>query len=149
LEYPTAAALVALASLAGRKVGIRPKRHDDWLVVPNLWGAIVGPPGIQKTPPTEEAMRPLRRLVADAQRAHQEAMRTYTLDAVVAKARQEAAKDQLKKAAKGGKNDSELRELAQKAEPEEEAVKPVLRRYETSDPTVEKLGEILAENPNG
>jgi putative DNA primase/helicase len=150
LEYPTAAALVALAALVGRKVGIRPKRYDDWLVVANLWGAIVGPPGIQKTPPVEEAMRPLRRLVAEARKAHEEALRAFALDAAVAKARAGAAKEELKKAAKGKKkNDAELRELARQAKPPEEKTPPVLKRYETNDPTVEKLGEVLAENPNG
>ena len=36
---------LALSAIVGRKVGIRPKRHDDWLVVPNLWGAVIGRPG--------------------------------------------------------------------------------------------------------
>jgi putative DNA primase/helicase len=149
LEYPTAAALVTLAALVGRKVGIRPKRHDDWLVVPNLWGAIVGPPGVQKTPPVEEAMRPLRRLVADALRAHEGALRAFAVDASVAKARAVAAKEELEKAARDRKNsDADLRELARKADPPEDKP-PLLKRYETNDPTVEKLGEVLAENPNG
>src|SRR5688572_28011578 len=38
-DFPAVAAMVALAGIVGRKVGIRPKRRDDWLVVPNLWGA--------------------------------------------------------------------------------------------------------------
>jgi putative DNA primase/helicase len=150
LEYPTAAALVALAALVGRKVGIRPKRHDDWLVVPNLWGAIVGPPGVQKSPPVEEAMRPLRRLVAEALQAHEEALRAFAVEAAVAKARADAAKNELKKAARGKKkSDADLRELARQAEAPTERPPPRLRRYETNDPTVEKLGEVLAENPNG
>jgi hypothetical protein len=47
LEYPAAAAIVGLSGLIGRRIALRPKRADDWLVVPNLWGAVVGPPGIQ------------------------------------------------------------------------------------------------------
>jgi hypothetical protein len=57
LEYAAAAALVALAAVVGRKVGIKPKRHDDWLVVLNLWGALVGLPGVHKSPAVEEALR--------------------------------------------------------------------------------------------
>ncbi len=49
-EFPAVGALVSISALVGRQIGIRPKRHDDWLVVPNLWGAIVGRPGIMKTP---------------------------------------------------------------------------------------------------
>jgi putative DNA primase/helicase len=36
VEYPTAAAIVALGGLIGRRIGIKPKRQDDWLVVPNV-----------------------------------------------------------------------------------------------------------------
>jgi len=49
-EFPAVGAIVALAGVVGRRIGIRPKRYDDWLVIPNLWGAVVGRPGIMKTP---------------------------------------------------------------------------------------------------
>ena len=45
---------------------IRPKRHDDWTVVPNLWGAIVARPGMLKTPALREVLKPLRNLAAKA-----------------------------------------------------------------------------------
>jgi putative DNA primase/helicase len=150
LEYPASAAVVALSSLVGRKVGIRPKRHDDWLVVPNLWGAVVGPPGIQKSPAVQEAMRPLRRLAADAVQTHDREIKNFEVDSLVAKAKAKAAKDALEKAAKGsGASDEKLRELAAQAEAPGGKRPPSLKRYETNDPTVEKLGELLAENPNG
>ncbi len=41
-DYPAVAAMVAAAALIGRQVAIRPKQRDDWTVIPNLWGAIVG-----------------------------------------------------------------------------------------------------------
>ena len=53
--FPAVGAMVSLAALVGRKVGIRPKRQDDWLVVPNLWGVIVGRPGVLKSPAQQEA----------------------------------------------------------------------------------------------
>jgi hypothetical protein len=169
LEFP-AAAIVAAAAVVGRRLGIRPKRCDDWLVVPNLWGAIVGPPSVQKTPGAEEALLPLKRLVAEALAAYEAALEEYKLDSLVAKAQAKAAKDALEKAAKGkrpkaGKGDAtkaeagdaepagddkdELRLLAQEALAGEGDKPPVLRRYIVNDSTVEKLGEILAENPNG
>ena len=37
-------------ALVGRKIGIYPKKHDDWLVVPNLWGGVVGRPGYAQDP---------------------------------------------------------------------------------------------------
>jgi putative DNA primase/helicase len=120
------------------------------LVVPNLWGAIVGPPGVQKSPPVEEALRPLRRLVAEAIEKHEKAKREFALDAAVARAKAVAAKKELQeKAAKGKRTpDDKLRELAAAAEPAEEKP-PVLKRYETNDPTVESLGILLSANPNG
>jgi hypothetical protein len=43
-DFLAAACIVVLGSLIGRKVGILPKAYDNWLVIPNLWGAIVGRP---------------------------------------------------------------------------------------------------------
>ena len=61
-----------------------------------------------------------------------------------------AAKDTLKQAAKAGsKTDSELRDLAAKATAKPDAAEPTLKRYIVNDTTVEKLGELLRENPNG
>ena len=42
-DYPAAAAIVALSGLIGRRLAIRPKRQDDWLVPPNLWARRSGP----------------------------------------------------------------------------------------------------------
>lgn len=70
-DYPAVGAVVALGSLIGRKVGIRPKRHDDWIVVSNLWGMVVGRPGLLKTPAVEQGTAPLNRLVAQANARHQ------------------------------------------------------------------------------
>jgi hypothetical protein len=35
-------AMVALGSVLGRKIAIRPQRETDWEEVPNLWGCVVG-----------------------------------------------------------------------------------------------------------
>src|SRR5687767_860978 len=56
LDFPAVAAMVCLAAIVGRQIGIRPKRHDDWLVVPNLWGAVIGRPGLLKSPALAEPM---------------------------------------------------------------------------------------------
>ncbi|MCC7261581.1 MAG: PriCT-2 domain-containing protein [Candidatus Latescibacteria bacterium] len=45
-DFPAVGAMVALAAVVGRQVALRPKVADDWAVVPNLWGAIVGRPGL-------------------------------------------------------------------------------------------------------
>src|SRR5205823_3148889 len=46
-----AAAVIAMAgAVIGAGCGIRPKKYDDWLVTPNLWGGVVGRPSVLKTP---------------------------------------------------------------------------------------------------
>ena len=62
LEFVAVPAIVAFTAVVGRKVGIRPKQHDDWTVVPNLWGALVARPGMLKSPALKEALKPLERL---------------------------------------------------------------------------------------
>src|SRR4051812_26226545 len=44
-DFSAAAIIVACAAVIGRKITICPKRRDDWTVVPNLWGCVVGRPG--------------------------------------------------------------------------------------------------------
>ena len=41
LEFIAAPAIVAASSVVGRKIGIKPRRVDDWLIIPNLWGFLV------------------------------------------------------------------------------------------------------------
>lgn len=62
VDYCAVGALVALAGVVGAAVGIRPKRRDDWLVVPNLWGGVIGPPSKKKTPALSDMLKALGRL---------------------------------------------------------------------------------------
>src|SRR5712692_3465395 len=71
-DFVAVGVMAAAAAVIGRQIAIRPKRQDDWAVVPNLWGLAVGPPGIMKSPALAEALRPLRRLVTDAHARYEE-----------------------------------------------------------------------------
>ncbi len=147
-DYAAVGTMVALSSVIGRRVGICPKRHDDWLVVPSLWGGIVGRPGIMKTPALAEAMRPLRRLEAESLGGYREALSAHELDAIQREAQAKALKQKLAATAKNGRDMTAL--IAEMAElREQDKAGPVCVRYETNDATVEKLGELLAENPQG
>ena len=151
-DFAAAGAVVVAGSLIGRKVGIHPKRQDDWLVVPNLWGAVVGRPSLMKSPALAEVMKPLSRLIAEAYEKHQQATLAYETDVMVAEATKAAFKDELKKAAKEaarGGNRSELDKIAHRGQDTEVPEEPVLKRYKTEDATVEKISEILLENPRG
>jgi hypothetical protein len=104
LEYVSVSAVVALATAVGRKVGIYPKHFDDWLVIPNLWGMLIGRPGVLKTPAMVEAMRPLDRLVAQAMSDYEKAQREYLLSATVHDAKLKAMKGKIAKATKTGED---------------------------------------------
>ena len=147
-DFAAAGAVVVAGSLIGRKVGIHPRRQDDWLVVPNLWGAVVGRPSLMKSPALAEIMKPLARLVAEAYEEYQEARLAYESDVMVAEATKAALKDELKKAAKNGDR-SKLEEIARSSQDTDVPKEPLLRRYKSEDATVEKISEILLENPQG
>jgi hypothetical protein len=49
-DFIAAALLVALGSVIGARVAIKPKRRDDWIVTPNLFGGVVGDPSSKKSP---------------------------------------------------------------------------------------------------
>jgi hypothetical protein len=151
-DFAAVGAVVVAGSLVGRKVGIHPKRQDDWLVVPNLWGAVVGRPSLMKSPALAEVMKPLARMVAEACEEYQEAKLSYETDVMVADATKAALKDELKRAAREAArsgDSSKLEEIAHRGQGTEVPEEPVLRRYKTEDATVEKISEILLENPRG
>ena len=147
-DFPAVAAMVALFSVIGRKACIAPKRYDNWLVTPNLWGVGVGRPGVMKSPAQAEAMKPLDRLQALASKLHAEAMRDHDvkmkLESMGGKATEKKAQGLVDK----GKLEEAGRLLADTAD-FEASKPPALRRYIVTDASVEALGEILIENPWG
>jgi putative DNA primase/helicase len=136
--------LCALAAVVGRKVAVRPKHHDDWTVVPNLWGLIVGEPGVMKTPAMQEALKVLKRLEAEAREDFAARVAAHETQMELYEAQLKAWKDTLKKATANHEPTDDLM-ANEPHEPEE----PVARRYIVNDTTVEKIGELLNENPNG
>lgn len=148
-DYIAVAALAALGSIVGARCAIKPKRLDSWLIVPNLWGGIVGDPSAKKSPAWGVALRPLDRLIAKAGEAHRAASADHEIERMVFEARTEAIEDRIRKAAKKDDGDPATiaRELRQHQEQGPAA--PVLRRYKTNDSTIEKLGELLRDNPAG
>ncbi|GBF26761.1 hypothetical protein MnTg02_01802 [bacterium MnTg02] len=156
-DYVAATAIVELGTVIGARVAIKPKSKDDWLVVPNLWGGIVGGPSRKKSPAINAAMKPLGALINSAKEAHEEAKAKYEKEKVVFDAKREAIEAEIKLAAKKevkGKLEPKEKTVAQLAE-ELEAhdktapKKPIPRRYKSNDITVEKLGELLRDNPAG
>jgi hypothetical protein len=152
-DFVAAAAVVQAGALLGRKVGIRPKRHDDWVVIPNLWGGLVGMPASMKTPALEAALKPIKRLAAKAKIDYEDALKNHDFDKVIYAAQHKALKETLQAKAKELTLDKasadDLKAFKKEFEELEEPEAPIQRRYVTNDTTIEKLAEILAENPDG
>lgn len=151
LEYLAAPAIVAAGNVIGRQLAIRPNQFDDFLVVANLWGAIVGPSGDMKTQAIAEGTRPAVALAYEATCAYEQEVKENVSALERIELEMKAIKDRLRLAAKAGKTgamDDAEDELRTK---HDEAAKlaVVERRYLTQDSTVAKLGELLRDNPRG
>jgi len=145
MEFPIVAALVAASAVVGRSLCIRPKREDDWQVVPNVWGAVIGRAGVLKTPALEEGLFPINRFRSEAEAKFKADQIDYKFKDAVNNARKDDLAKRMRAALKEGKDPEWL-----KAEFEQTLdQKPVEKRYMTNDTTVEKLGELLNENPRG
>jgi hypothetical protein len=148
-DYIAAALIVALGSVIGARVALKPKRRDDWIVTPNVFGGVVGDPSTKKTPAVQTAMRFLDRLEAKQADLLKEKMKVFEGEKLAHAAHQAAIAAAMKKAA-GSKDDAPamaaaVADLAKLQVPEE----PTVRRFRTSDSTVPKLGDMLTTNPAG
>jgi putative DNA primase/helicase len=76
-DYPAAALTIMLAGVLGRRAWIRPQRHDNWKVIPNLWGAMIGRPGVMKSPVLHAVLGPLRRRQALAMAVYESERKAY------------------------------------------------------------------------
>jgi Protein of unknown function (DUF3987) len=145
-DFVAVGVMAAAAAVIGRQVAIRPKRQDDWAVVPTLWGLAVGAPGSMKSPALAEALRPLRRLITDAQARYEEHRLAQRMWLAEQKARRHDLARRLRDAIAGEEPTEALREPVAAARP---GSPPVEQRYLVNDTTVEKLGELLNHHPNG
>jgi Protein of unknown function (DUF3987) len=147
-DYPAITAMTALGAILGRKIGIKPQMKTDWIEIPNVWGAFIGPPGMLKSPAMNEALGPIHRLEAEAVRNNEIAQQAYMagLDAfrLCKQVTAALAKEELKRTLKGD-NDSRRIDLEPGKQPQE----PTPVRYRTNDTSYEALAELIASNPTG
>lgn len=148
-DYVAIPAMVAGGSLVGRRIGIRPQRKTDWQEAGNLWGCIVGPPGALKSPAVREATAPLMRLEANAIDANAAGARDHATEMTLHKLQTEAAQADARKALKDKQcpdpRADAMATLSGIIEPDRLPEK----RFLIHDATVERLGEICADNPQG
>ena len=151
LELVSMSALSALSSVIGRQVGIKPERYNTYFIVPNLWACTVGTSGSKKTFAVNEGERFLTRLEDEAVEAHDLTSSAREASKSRLKIQIDNANGEIKDALKGtdlGKLDLAERNLAELLDEQKESDPPA-KRFKTSDVTIEKLGELLNQNPNG
>jgi hypothetical protein len=155
-DFIAAPVMVMISSIVGARCGVKPKSHDSWIVVPNLWGVVVSLPSSKKSPAIGAAMKPLGRLIEIVQKIHENELREHATKKAIHDAKVKAMEARLNAAvkanaaAKGGKGedqDSVARALEELRE--DEPARPNVPRFKSNDSTVEKLGELLRDNPRG
>lgn len=141
-DYAAAAAVVALAGCANRRAVIVPKCVDfSWRVVPNLWGAIVAPPGMMKSPILRAVTSPLMHIEEKWREEFESACGDFEIEREKTELRWQAWREECKRSFKRGDHEP--------AQPDRTLVAPTQRRLVLTDSTFERLHEILKENPTG
>lgn len=144
-DFVAVAAIVGLSSLLGCKALICPKQLDSWEVTPNLWGALIGRPSTMKSPSMKEALKPLWEFDVKAAQEFKVEIQNYEAELELLKLEKNTSKDLAKEALKSN-NREEARKILNSPN---YITQPVRQRLIINDATVEKLGELLNENPNG
>lgn len=144
-DFAAVGAFVMMATIIGRKVGIRPMRRNDWTVIPNLWGAVVGNSGVMKSPTLSAALSPVKKLQEREHEVFNAAMALYAEQAEITKLQKTVKKAEAKKTLT--KNNSADVSSLLKPDVIEDA--PILKRFITNNASYEALGELLMENSNG
>jgi len=148
-DFIAAALIVSIGSVIGASCAIKPKRRDDWIVTPNLFGGIVGDPSSKKSPALGTVTRFLDRLEANEAEKLKDAINIYGAEMAAFEAHQTVIKASMKKAA-GAKGDSlkmsaAITDMQGLTAPE----RPRVRRFKSNDSTIEKLGDMLVHSTLG
>lgn len=146
-DYVAVSCLCGLSALVGNGVRISPKQHDDWQIVPNLWGAIIGRPSAMKSPAMQSALAPIYAIQDEARKEWQESQKQAAINDVLNALDEKDRKKKAAQAFKTGDREAARAYLADgQDDGDDEAPCP---RIVVNDATVEKLGELLNQNPRG
>lgn len=143
IDYPGVTTLSAVGMACGRRALIQPKAHDSgWNVIAHPWGGIVGPPGVMKSPVISAVLTPLRKIQKEWSREFEVADAAYAEASETRKLELAVFKEQYKSARKKGTDIPERIDSSG-------SLRPLERRLETTDATIEKLHELQRDNPAG
>src|SRR5262249_51230618 len=103
-DYVAVAAITALGSVIGRRIGIKPQVKTDWIEIPNVWGAFIGRPGKHKPPAMGEPLKPIHRLEAEAAKENEIAQQAYAAGVDAYELRKQVNKALVRDELKANKN---------------------------------------------
>ncbi len=142
-DYVAAAIMTAAGATIGRRVAIKPKPKDDWVVTANIWAVIIGEPSSKKSPAISGALQPLHKIEKREVEKNEARQKDYKDALAEYKLRKSVADRAFKKELDNNPN------FDAKADLPEEPTPPNLVRLIVADTTYEALGEILVQNPLG
>lgn len=148
LEFVGVPVMVTLGAAIGRSAAVSMKQHGGWFEFPFLWGGVVGRPSSGKSPAIAPAMRMLDSMMADELAAYAQTVKSHAADELLRDAETAAARKQLRTLLDDGKRD-DAAAIANRLQQTTAGNGPSPPRLVVNDATVEKLGELLNENPRG
>ena len=156
-DFSVTTTLVIIGSLIGSGCSIRPKRVDDWEVIPNVFGACIGRPSVNmKTPCMKIPMNLLDRLQAEYGEQYEADKAEAEFDSLANKAMLDDVKGRLSIAAKGTRKDgvvkgdeiqklkADYRGLSEKTEPE-----ATRRLFKTNETSIQSMTLLQVQNERG
>lgn len=146
MDFIAISALCGLAAVIGNGVRIAPKQHDDWKIVPNLWGALIGQPSTMKTPTMQAALAPITCLQKKWYKDWLKQKEKQEIEEILETLDKSEKKKQAYKAIKKGDLET-ARALLSETLSKDNAHDDDVSRFIVNDTSVEKLGELLKENP--
>lgn len=142
LAFLGAALMVAIAGVAGRRCRITPKALDyEWTENGNLWGGIIASSGSMKTPLLGKIDGMLQILEEAAWRTYEIATQQYEREMATYRTREVQWKQDARRRSEAGEEIPAFEDTPPAV--------PRCSRCVVNDPTVAKLQELMAENPQG
>lgn len=152
-EFLFCAHVTLLSSIIGRSFCVKPKKFDNWKIIPHLWGLLVGLPSSKKSPCLSDARKFIEKIQHRFDEEYKEHLYAWQAIESTKQIELKSLDNDLKKLQK---NKSKSREHIQNIIDEKEEIiallastKPIHKRIYVSDVTIEAFQEILRDNPLG
>jgi len=153
-EFIAAPLITMVSILIGRKVGVKPKRHDNsWEIIPNLWCLIISRPSKKKTPSIMMVKKYFKKLTDKIRNDHEQRLKELTPklqmnEMSLAKVKKEFKDLDPEVTHEDAKEieDKITKLLAEKSDIENQMQGP---RLEVNSATVEKLHSLFQYNKTG